>query len=410
VSLPTAPGGRGRRGAQSGVAVRVEGVSKKFRLYHERNQSLKVAMMRGGRAKYDEFWALRDVSLTVPTGGTFGLIGENGSGKSTLLKCMARILRPEQGRISVTGKVSALLELGAGFHQELSGRENVYLNGSILGLSRKEIDAKFDHIVGFAGLEKFIDTPVKNYSSGMYVRLGFSVAINVNPDVLLVDEVLAVGDESFQRKCDERFADLKAAGKTIVVVSHSMGTVRTLCDEAAWLDHGAIKDIGNPGNLIEKYVENSHVERIATEGGGSRWGSGEVQVKKVEVLDEDGQPSLRVHTGYPMTLRFHYVAHEPVRRPVIGFGLHRIDGTHATGVNSRESLVPEVLDTCGTCDFRTERLPLLPGSYDVTVSLMDEANLHTWDFWTKSLRFDVGPGRPREAEGVFAIDGTWKFQ
>jgi ABC-2 type transport system ATP-binding protein len=181
--------------------ITVDHVSKRFRLYHERNQSLKASVLRGGRARFEEFWALDDVSFEVPEGSTFGLIGENGSGKSTLLKCIARILRPDKGSISARGKLSALLELGAGFHPELSGRENVYLNGSILGLSKKQLDERFDEIVAFAGIEHFIDTPVKNYSSGMYVRLGFSVAINVDPDLLLIDEVLAVGDAEFQRKC-----------------------------------------------------------------------------------------------------------------------------------------------------------------------------------------------------------------
>ncbi len=392
------------------VAVRVENVSKRFRLYHERNQSLKAAMLRGGRAKFDEFWALKDVSFEVPTGTTFGLIGQNGSGKSTLLKCMARILRPDLGTITVNGKVSALLELGAGFHQELSGRENVYLNGSILGLARKQIDAKFDEIVAFAGLEKFIDTPVKNYSSGMYVRLGFSVAINVDPDVLLVDEVLAVGDENFQRKCSEKFADLREAGKTIVLVSHGLDTVRQMCEEAAWLEYGVLKDVSAPAQLIEKYVETTHDDRVATVGGGSQWGSGEVVVTQVELLDADGRPSLWVHTGDPATLRFHYRAGTAVRRPVLGFGLHRIDGAHATGVNSRETLVPETVQGEGHFDFRMVRMPLTPGSYDVTVSLMDEGGLHTFDFQTKALRFDVGRGVPREVEGVFAIEGDWKFE
>ena len=392
------------------VAVRVEGVSKKFRLYQERNQSLKAAMMRGGRATYDEFWALKQVSFEIPRGGTFGLIGQNGSGKSTLLKCMAKILRPDEGAIAVKGKISALLELGAGFHQELSGRDNVYLNGSILGLSRKQIDRTFDEIVDFAGLDQFIDTPVKNYSSGMYVRLGFSVAINVNPDVLLVDEVLAVGDEAFQRKCDEKFADMRDAGKTIVVVSHSLPTVRTMCDEAAWLEHGVVKEIGSPATLIEKYVENTHTERVSTEGGGSRWGAGTGRIERVELLDAEGRPTLRVRAGAPMTFRFHYATDEPLPRPVLGFGLHRIDGAHATGVNSREACLPEHLDGRGHFDFAVEKLLLLPGSYDVTVSLMDHANLHTWDYRTKALRFDVAPGRPREAEGIFAIDGTWSYE
>ena len=313
-----------------------------FRLYHERNQSLKVAMMRGGRAKYEEFLALRDVSLEVPTGGTFGLIGENGSGKSTLLKCMARILRPEKGRITVTGKISALLELGAGFHPELSGRENVYLNGAILGLSRKEIDAKFDDIVGFAGLEKFIDTPVKNYSSGMYVRLGFSVAINVDPDVLLVDEVLAVGDESFQRRCDEKFAELKNAGKTIVIVSHALGTLRHLCDEIVSLEKGRVVARGEPGLVIDSYVERTHEERRPDETGGTRWGSGEARVEKVELLSSGDRPVTRIRTGDAVTLRLHYETDEPVARPVFGIGITRIDGVHITGPNTRDALrVPD---------------------------------------------------------------------
>jgi ABC-2 type transport system ATP-binding protein len=323
---------------------------------------------------------------------------------------MARILRPDAGRITVHGKVSALLELGAGFHQELSGRENVYLNGSILGLSKKEIDSRFDEIVGFAGLEKFIDSPVKNYSSGMYVRLGFSVAINVDPDVLLVDEVLAVGDENFQRKCAEKFADLREAGKTVVLVSHSLPSVRTMCESAAWLEYGVLRDVGAPGALIDKYVEGTHVDRVETEGGGSQWGSGELVIERVELIDSEGRSTLRVRTGEPASLRFHYYAREPIRRPVLGFGLHRIDGAHATGVNSRESVVPEVVEGRGHVDFLMPRMPLLPGSYDVTTSLMDEANLHTYDFRTKVIRFDVGLGQPREAEGVFAIDGTWKFE
>ncbi|MGZ8764412.1 MAG: ABC transporter ATP-binding protein, partial [Acidimicrobiia bacterium] len=189
-------------------AISVENVSKNYRMYAERNQSLKAMVLSRTRVRYEEFPALKDVSLEIAAGVTYGLIGENGSGKSTLLKCMARILRPDKGVIRTEGKVSALLELGAGFHPELSGRDNVYLNGAILGLSKKQLAARFDEIVDFAGLEQFIDTPVKNYSSGMYVRLGFSIAINVDPDILLVDEVLAVGDEQFQRKCAEKFADL----------------------------------------------------------------------------------------------------------------------------------------------------------------------------------------------------------
>src|SRR5690349_15644695 len=220
------------------AAIKVDGVSKRFRLYQERNTSLKATVLRRKRAVYKELWALQDVSFEVAEGQTFGLIGHNGSGKSTMLKCMAKILTPDRGSITTRGKISALLELGEGFHPELSGRDNVYLNASILGLPKKEIDRRFDEIVDFSGLEDRIDTPVKNYSSGMYIRLGFSVAINVDPEILLIDEILTVGDESFQRKCSQKFDDLKDAGKTIVIVSHGLGSVKELCDEVALLDHG----------------------------------------------------------------------------------------------------------------------------------------------------------------------------
>ncbi len=212
------------------VVVEALNVSKKFKLVHERNHSLKATILRGRRVVAEDFWALRDVSLEVREGETFGLIGQNGSGKSTMLQeCLTRILTPNEGRIGPKGKVSALLELGAGFHPELSGRENVFLNGAILGLPQSELKKRFDAIVDFAGVEAFIDEPVKNYSSGMYVRLGFSVAINVDPDVLFVDEVLAVGDEAFQKKCNDKFNELRNAGKTIVLVTHSMGSVSNLC-------------------------------------------------------------------------------------------------------------------------------------------------------------------------------------
>jgi ABC-type polysaccharide/polyol phosphate transport system ATPase subunit len=231
----TAGASRNTPTQDSDVAVSVRNLSKKFRIYHERNQSLKISLLRGRRAEYEEFLAVDDVSFDIRKGETFGIVGQNGSGKSTLLKCLARILTPDSGTVTVAGKVSALLELGAGFHPELSGRENIYLNGSILGLSSKQLDDRFDEIVEFAGLERFIDTPVKNYSSGMYVRLGFSVAINVDPDVLLIDEVLAVGDEEFQRRCTEKFSELQRSGKTIVVVSHGLNQMRGICDRLAWL-------------------------------------------------------------------------------------------------------------------------------------------------------------------------------
>jgi ABC-2 type transport system ATP-binding protein len=237
----------------SEIAVRVDHLSKSFRMYQERNQTIKSAIMRGRRSIHEDFWALRDVSFDVPTGSTFGLIGSNGSGKSTLLKCLANIYYPNEGSVTHFGRVAAMLEVGSGFHSELSGRENIFLNGSILGMSKREVTRKFDEIVEFSGVEKFIDQPVKNYSSGMYVRLGFAIAINVDPDILVVDEVLAVGDQEFQDKCFQKFRDFKRDGKTVILVSHSMGTVEAMCDQAAWLNHGVLQASGKAAPTIEAY-------------------------------------------------------------------------------------------------------------------------------------------------------------
>lgn len=237
------------------AAVTVEHVSKRFRMYKERNDSLKSMVMRGKKSVHEDFWALKDVSFEVPQGTTFGLIGKNGSGKSTLLKCLAKILWPEEGSITARGKQASLLEVGSGFHPELSGRENVFLNGSILGMSRKEVARKFDDIVSFSGVGHFIDQPVKNYSSGMYVRLGFSVAVAVTPDVLVVDEVLAVGDATFQKRCRTKFKEMKEEGRTVILVSHSMSTVKDMCDDVAWLNEGELKMIGKTNDVVKAYNE-----------------------------------------------------------------------------------------------------------------------------------------------------------
>jgi len=238
-------------------AVIVDDLSKKFRLYHERNLSLKSAVMRGGTSRHDEFWALRNVSFEVEAGKTHGIIGSNGSGKSTLLKCLAKIYWPTSGSITYNGKMASLLEVGSGFHHELSGRENIFLNGSILGMSRKEIESKLDSIIDFSGVERFIDQPVKNYSSGMYVRLGFSVAIHVQPDILVVDEVLSVGDEAFQRKSFDKFLDLKREGKTIIMVSHLLDTVTQVCDQVSWIEKGVLRESGEALPVVDAYRQSS---------------------------------------------------------------------------------------------------------------------------------------------------------
>ena len=234
-------------------AVRVSDVSKRFRLYHERNQSLKSAILRGRTSKHEDFWALKDISFDVIEGHTHGLIGSNGSGKSTLLKCLAKIYWPTSGTIEYRGRMASLLEVGSGFHLELSGRENIYLNGSILGMSKKEIDSKFEEIVDFSGVERFLDQPVKNYSSGMYVRLGFSIAINVDPDILVVDEVLSVGDEEFQRKSFQKFLEFKKRGKTVILVTHTMPVVEDICDSVTWINEGVMMQTGPAAQVVKNY-------------------------------------------------------------------------------------------------------------------------------------------------------------
>jgi len=391
-------------------AIVADGVSKRFRLYRDRNQSLKQTILKRRRARYDDYWALRDVSFEIPEGSTFGLIGENGSGKSTMLKCIARILRPDEGWIRSRGTVAALLELGSGFHPELSGRENVYLNGAILGLPKKEIDQRFDEIVDFAGIERFIDQPVKNYSTGMYVRLGFSVAINVDPDILLVDEVLAVGDAAFQQKCLEKFADYRRAGKTVVIVSHAMGTLRTMCDSVVWLDHGQVVGSGDPHETVDEYLDRGHAERTTDESGATRWGSGEAQVGAVELIDaRSGRQTSLVHTGDDVLVRLHWVAHQPIDDPVFGLTVETVEGVVVNSSNTREAdlCLGRLQPGTGWVDFRMPRLPLLPGTYDVQVVLTDRSLIHTYDFLRHSLRFDVERGTPREAGGIVTLGGAW---
>jgi ABC-2 type transport system ATP-binding protein len=394
----------------SSPVVVVENVSKKYRLYRERNQSIKVAIMRGGRAKVDMFWALQDVSFEVYQGSTTGLIGENGSGKSTMLKCLARILRPDTGSVSVTGKMSALLELGAGFHPELSGRENVFLNGAILGLKQKELAAKFDDIVDFAGIGQYIDEPVKNYSSGMYVRLGFSVAINVEPDILLVDEVLAVGDEAFQRKCLERFADLKNSGRTVIIVSHAMGSVINMCDHVIWFKKGRKMGDGDPRQVVEAYTGSITLAEHRPTETGDRWGSGEARIERVTLLDRSGQQTTRVGSGEPLTVRLWYTTSQPIERPVFSVSLQTLQGVVISNPTTREGgEVPEKLDGSGWVDLVLDHFPILPGTYDITASLTDFTLAHPYDVRRNVLRMDVDRKGPVETNGILSLGGHWAF-
>lgn len=390
------------------AAITVDQVSKRFRVYHERNQTLKAAVMRRRRSVHEDFWALKDVSLEIPEATTFALVGDNGSGKSTLLKCLAKILYPTSGSITTRGRMAALLEVGSGFHPELSGRDNIYLNGSILGMTRPEIDTKFDDIVAFSGVEQFIDQPVKNYSSGMYVRLGFSVAIHVDPEILLVDEVLAVGDAAFQEKCAAKFAQLRREGRTVVVVSHSMPTLRTMADQAAWLDGGVLRAAGPAATVLEQYADSTHDSVRLDDSGRTHWGSGELVIEEVEVFGQGG-PGSPVRQGEDMTVRVHYDAREPVTDPVMGIGVEHTDGTYLWASNTFDH--GPRLGTVrgrGVIDCHAPKVAFAPGGYVVITSLTDSTTQHTYDRVRDSARFVVENGAERFWGGYIQTDTGWE--
>ena len=394
----------------SNSAIRVEQVWKSFRLYHERNQYLKAVLLRGRRAKYEQFWALKDVSFEVAQGETFGIIGSNGSGKSTMLKCLAGILFPEKGRVAADGRLAALLELGAGFHPELTGIENIYLNGAILGMTRADIKRRFDDIVAFAGLEQFIDQPVKNYSSGMIVRLGFAIAANVEPEILLIDEVLSVGDQSFQRKSLEKIEEFRTEGRTIVFVSHGLSQVEQLCTRAAWIEFGEMKMLGPAIEVVDAYTGASHGARVETIEQGARWGSGEVQISSVVLLDQQGKPTTVLESGRPATVAIEFDAHTMLRDVVIGIRINHLHGLAVFGTNTRRrSRTIDIIDGPGRARFTFDDFPLLEGVYDLSVAISDHTEVHDYDNWDKRVRFEVHQSGIYD-EGIVAADGSWDIE
>ncbi|MDO8794701.1 MAG: ABC transporter ATP-binding protein [Vicinamibacterales bacterium] len=454
-------------------AIEVRDLRKSYRRFSQRRQfsTLKSALLSGSVAKAlkpdESLEALKGVSFNVQAGRSFGVIGRNGSGKSTLLKLLAGIGKPSGGTISVAGRVSALIELGAGFHPEISGRENVFINGLMLGLSRKEIGQRFDAIVSFAGLEDFIDAPVKTYSSGMYMRLGFAVATHVDPDVLLVDEVLAVGDEAFTHKCLDTFAEFRRRGRTVVLVTHSLDLVDRFCDEALWLDDGLVRAQGDPRRIVDEYrldvarVENRELtqgnqtalERVAessppvespsaapssaphsvpstgevaaegeaaapeaepesepadlfkaTEG---RWGSREAEITGVEVLGADGHPATVLESGGTLGLRLTVTAAQPLTDVVFGIGVFNADGTCCYGTNTLIDGEPDrTLE--GTAEVRLEIHPLdlVAGSYKLDVAV-HRANGTPYDYHRLLYSFRVTSAIPDV--GISRLHHRWHF-
>ena len=370
-------------------AVVVEGVTETFRLYHERPGGLKERLYRLRRSSYTDFNALEDVSFTIDHGESVAVIGHNGSGKSTLLKILARILPPDEGTSWTNGRVASLLELGAGFHGDLTGRENIYLNGAILGLTKGEIDERFDEIVDFAGIRPLLDTAVRTYSSGLYVRLGFAIAVMVDPDILLVDEVLAVGDAEFQDRSLQRMKEFRDTGKTFVLVSHDLSAVREMCDRSIVLDRGRVVFDGPVAEGVELYRQ-----RVATQAARRyprRRASGRVRVDETSLLGPDGQPVEEIAPSTPVTLRVRLHAVERVEACSVGLTVTRGDGTHLYELHTIWQGVgvgPLTPEQEAVVDLRFTA-HLLAGHYGVTVTVTDERGRETWAVVPDAARFAI---------------------
>jgi ABC-2 type transport system ATP-binding protein len=379
------------------TSVSIENVSKFFRLYKERSHSLKERAIRLGRNPYETFWALRDVTLDVHEGETVGLLGHNGSGKSTLLKCVAGTLHPTMGEIKTKGRVAALLELGAGFHGDLTGRENVYLNGSILGFSRAEVSRIFDDIVNFAELHDFIDLPVKHYSSGMAARLGFAVAVHVEPDVLLLDEILAVGDEAFQRKCLQRIKGFQKEGRTIFLVTHAADLVRQLCDRAAVLDRGQLVTLGAPDDAVRVFRETLLHRGIdlppeARESRAERSARLSQEVRFLATSIEFPAGGQWVTPGGPLRIRIRYEAPEPVHDCIFAIEIHDQEGNIMIGTNTQLlDASPGTVHGIGEVVFNLPSVNLLDGVYPVSLGIHDSFGKE-FDHRDQLDRFEVTGG------------------
>jgi ABC-type polysaccharide/polyol phosphate transport system ATPase subunit len=444
-------------------AIDVINVSKVYRRYARRKQfaTLKSAILDGsllGDLRPEEtFQALRGVSLRVPKGCTYGVVGRNGSGKSTLLKCVAGITRPTEGEVRVDGRISALIELGAGFHPEISGRENIFINGIMLGLSKREIQRRFDEIVEFAEMQDFIDAPVKTYSSGMYMRLGFAVAVHVDPEVLLVDEVLAVGDQGFTHKCLDKFSEFRRRNKSILLVTHSLDLVEKFCDEAHWLDKGLTKGEGDPKRVVAAYIINvedseenelakAEAARVAASASAKatadkaahgtpeaasteeapqnpvadaeshkdgfksaegRWGTREIEISNVTLSGPDGEAGHVFQSGDAIEVRMEVRSKDRITDFVFGIGLFNADGVCVYGTNTNlEEFQPTEIDGEGVVTFRIDRLDLVEGTYRLDLAA-HKADGYPYDYHRLLYTFRV-KSRIRDV-GIYRPDHAWSF-
>lgn len=404
------------------VVISVRNVKKMFRVYRDRGNTLKDRILFAGRRKYEEHWVLNGVSFEVKRGEAIGLIGQNGCGKSTTLKMLTKILYPDEGTIEMKGRVSSLIELGAGFHPDLSGRENIYTNASIFGLSRKEIDERLEDIIAFSELEAFIDDPVRTYSSGMYMRLAFAVAINVDADILLIDEILAVGDAAFQAKCFRKLQEIKGRGATIVIVSHAMSQLELICDRSIWVADGLVRMEGKPRDVHPRYMEwmsrktqqeekkedereNGEAAETDNDGNLKRWGSGEARMTGVKVIGADGSEKTDFSPWDPFTIHIDYTAQKQLEDAVIGLAIYRSDGTLVYGTNTLiDTSSPVTLQTEGTIDLRIDGLPASNGSYSIDLALHRPDGFN-YDFWRDICTIRIAD--KVQTPGEIALSHQW---
>lgn len=420
-------------------AVSVKDVNKKFKVYYDKGQSMKERILFRNRSHYEDRWVLKNISFDVKKGEAIGLIGENGCGKSTLLKLLSKIMYPDNGSIKIEGRVSSLIELGAGFHPDMSGRENIYTNASIFGLNKKEIDKRLEKIIEFSELEEFIDNPVRTYSSGMYMRLAFAVAINVDADVLLIDEILAVGDASFQSKCFNKLREIKVSGTTIIIVSHSLGQIEQICERSIWIDNGVIRKEGTPRMVHPQYMEfmgqkrfknlkkeepvaqeeskaeqKEEIQKTSEESiddihTAKRFGSNEVIITDTYIVDSQGTKRNVFSTGEKVEIVIEYKLKKSIESAAFGVGIIRNDGVYAYGTNT---LIDNMdwfgINKDGTASFIIEKLLLMPGIYDVDIAINDTKNMEfAVDYIRKAFSFEMYSSV--SDLGVARIEHEWKI-
>lgn len=427
-------------------AIEVRNVTKKFKVYLDKGNQLKERLLFRSRNRYEERWVLNGISFDVKKGEAIGLIGHNGCGKSTTLKLLTRIMYPDAGSIEMRGRVSSLIELGAGFHPDMSGRENIYTNAAIFGLTKKEIDERLDDIIAFSEMEEFLDNPVRTYSSGMYMRLAFSVAINVNADILLIDEILAVGDVNFQAKCFNKLREIKAQGTTIVIVSHSLGQIEQICDRTIWIHEGKIKAEGSPRDIHPEYMdfmgqkrqeiaekenarqekktgkkEGERADETADTGGNEetpddggaeseekkRWGNGHARITKVRLKNSSGEDQQVFSTGEDITIEVEYHVKQQVQDAVFGIGIFRRDGLQCYGTNTRIDQLEEFdLKRDGKMQVHLREVNLLPGQYLLDLAI--ECNIGVpVDYYREAFSFEVYSSMGDA--GVSRINHQWEL-